>query len=66
MLGALILDILGVSLLTSLFSTHTAEAAVTTIDSTAGSDDRSFNYTGAQTVFVSDTVGYNFYRDSTG
>jgi len=65
-LGALVLDTLGVTLLAGLLNARIADAAVTTIDSTANADDRSFNHTGAQTVFVSDAVGYNFYRDSTG
>jgi len=65
-LSALILDMLGVTFLTGVLSAPAAEAAVVTIDSTANADNRSFNYTGAQTVFVSDVVGYNFYRDSTG
>src|SRR6056297_2782645 len=65
-LSALVLDMFGLTLVAGIFRSQTAEAAVTTIDSTANADDRSFNYTGAQTVFVSDSVGYNFYRDSTG
>ena len=40
----------------------TLEAAVS-IDTSASTEERSFNTTGAQTVFISDTVGYTFYRD---
>lgn len=65
-LCALIFDVLGVVMLAALFTVPDVDAAVVTIDSTANADARSFNYTGAQTVFVSDSVGYNFYRDSTG
>jgi len=66
MLCALVLEMLGVTFVLGLLPIQTAQAAVVTIDSTANADNRSFNYTGAQTVFVSDAVGYNFYRDSTG
>lgn len=66
MLCALIFDVLSVSLVTSLLSIKSAEAAVVTVDSTASTDDRTHNFTGAQTVFTTDAIGYIFYRDSNG
>ena len=62
----LVVEIMGVSLLTILLLPTQTTAAVVTIDTTTSSDARSNNNTGAQTVFVSDQVGYTFYRDSTG
>ncbi len=43
-----------------------AEAAVVTIDATVSTDANSFFFGGSQTVFVSDQVGYKFYRDLVG
>jgi hypothetical protein len=65
----LLLLVLVVSQLTFLefiLPTQIAEAAVVTIDSTATLDTNSGQVSGSQTVFISDQVGYNFYRDSTG
>lgn len=42
-----------------------AEAAVVTIDATVSTDANSYFFGGSQTVFISDQVGYKFYRDST-
>ncbi len=40
-----------------------AQAAVVTIDATVSTDANSYFFGGSQTVFVSDQVGYKFYRD---
>ena len=45
---------------------HTAEAAAVRIDTTAQSAGTSHLHAGPQTVFISDQVGYKFYRDSSG
>jgi hypothetical protein len=44
----------------------TAEAAVVTIDATTSTDANSYFFGGSQTVFISDQVGYKFYRDASG
>ncbi len=49
-----------------LFSPVIVEAAQVTIDATTSTDANSYFFGGSQTVFVSDTVGYKFYRDSNG
>jgi hypothetical protein len=50
----------------SLLLPQTAEAAVVTIDSTTNADANSFLFSGSQTVFTTDQVGYKFYRDLSG
>ena len=65
-LGALFFDTLGLTFLGVLLPVRTADAAVVVVDSTASPTSRSHNFTGAQTVFVSDATGYIFYRDSNG
>ena len=62
----LVFDLLGTQLLNPLFSPTSAEAAVVTIDTTSSTNARTNNNTGTQTVFVTDQIGYSFYRDSTG
>lgn len=42
------------------------EAAVVTVDATTNLDANSYFFGGSQTVFISDQVGYKFYRDSSG
>lgn len=49
-----------------LISPHRAEAAQSTIDATTHTTPTSHIAGGPQTVFISDLVGYKFYRDSTG
>lgn len=41
-----------------------AEAAQITIDNSVSTDANSFFFGGSQTVFISDQVGYKFYRDA--
>ncbi len=43
-----------------------AEAAVVTIDGTVSTNANSFFFGGSQTVFISDQIGYKFYRDASG
>lgn len=43
-----------------------AEAAEVNIDSSVSTDAPSHTVSGSQTVFISDQVGYRFYRDSDG
>ncbi len=45
---------------------YTAYAAVVTIDTTTSTDANTYNVTGSQSVFISDQVGYVFYRDGNG
>lgn len=66
LVALLIFDLLGSSFFAFLIAPSISDAAVVTIDSTASSADRSNDNTGSQTVFISDQVGYAFYRDSTG
>ncbi len=66
LLIVLLFDLLGVTTFSRLFSPQIADAAVVVIDSTANGSARGNNHTGAQTVFISDTVGYTFYQDSPG
>jgi len=62
----LVIETLGVAVLSQLIAPTTVNAAVVTIDTTTSSDARTNNNVGSQTVFVSDQIGYVFYRDSTG
>ena len=65
-IGALLVDLIGGFVTTGLFNMNAAQAAVVTVDSTASGTARSHNFLGAATVFISDTTGYIFYRDSNG
>lgn len=49
-----------------LLAPSAVSAAEVAIDSTPSTDTNSSNIGGSRTVFVSDTNGYVFYRDSTG
>jgi phosphoribosyl-AMP cyclohydrolase len=66
LLVVLVLDLAGVTTLTGLFLPQVADAAVVVVDSNVNSSARTNNHTGAQTVFISDSTGYTFYRDSAG
>jgi hypothetical protein len=66
LLIVLVLDLAGVTTLTGLFLPQVADAAVVVVDGNVNSSARTNNHTGAQTVFISDSVGYTFYRDSGG
>ena len=61
-----LLEALGVTFFAAVLVPRVAEAAVVVIDSTTNTSTNANLNTGAQTVFVSDTVGYAFYRDSNG
>jgi hypothetical protein len=55
-----------VTWLPGMIATHMAEAAVVLIDDTGQTAGTSHLILGSQTVFVSDQVGYKFYRDASG
>lgn len=64
--STLLMQTLGVLLLQLVLLYPVAmEAARVVIDSTATTNAGSHNITGSENVFISDQVGYTFYRDST-
>ena len=62
-----LLQLAGTTLVsTLLLFPHTAEAAQVIIEGTPNTTASVHNQSGASTVFISDQVGYKFYRSSTG
>jgi hypothetical protein len=66
LLVVLMFELLGVATISRLFTPFIADAAVVIVDSAVSGTARTNNHTGAQTVFLSDSTGYTFYRDSNG
>ena len=64
-LTTVLVQAIGVSLFQAiLWWPNTTQAAVVTIDSAVSTATNANNFAGTQTVFVSDSIGYTFYKDS--